>query len=99
MAKKSRAGSASERFLEPFRVTDGEGFAREQIDPADTLGIEGKREAQALLASWNDTALADHRRQLKAGWKALRDAERFWERQNPPRAARDKAKTGEPQWT
>ncbi len=49
MAKKSRAGSASERFLEPFRVTDGEGFALEQIDPADTRGIEGKREAQALL--------------------------------------------------
>jgi CHAD domain-containing protein len=57
------------------------------------------REAQALLASWNDTALADHRRQLKAGWKALRDAERFWERENPPRAARGKAKTGEPRWT
>ncbi|MGB7543712.1 MAG: CHAD domain-containing protein, partial [Burkholderiales bacterium] len=57
------------------------------------------REAQALLASRNDAALADHRRQLKAGWKAFRAADRFWEREGTPRAARYKAKAGEPGWT
>jgi triphosphatase len=57
------------------------------------------REAQALLASWNDAALADHRRQLKTEWKALRAAGRFWERENPARAKRGQTKTGDPRWT
>jgi len=38
------------------------------------------REAQDLLAGWKDTALAEHRRQLKAAWKAFRATERYWKR-------------------
>jgi PPK2 family polyphosphate:nucleotide phosphotransferase len=49
MAKKGRAGSVSERFLDPFRVTEGKGFSLDAIDPADTRGIKDKGEAQALL--------------------------------------------------
>jgi triphosphatase len=37
------------------------------------------REAEALLARWNDTALAEHRRRLKAAWRKFRAAAPYWE--------------------
>jgi CHAD domain-containing protein len=43
------------------------------------------RQALELLANWNDSARADHRRALRASWKAFRASGRFW---TPPRRPR-----------
>ncbi len=38
-----------DRFLKPFRVTDGKGFRLKDIDPGDTRGLKSKEHAESLL--------------------------------------------------
>jgi len=47
-AEKKRA-ERLERFLKPFRITDGKGFHLKDIDPRDTRGLKSKEQADALL--------------------------------------------------
>jgi PPK2 family polyphosphate:nucleotide phosphotransferase len=49
MAKKNTLETKVDRFLKAFRVTEGNGFSLDRIDPGDTGGIEDKRQAQELL--------------------------------------------------
>jgi PPK2 family polyphosphate:nucleotide phosphotransferase len=37
------------RYAKPFRVTDGKGFRLKSVDPGETLGLESKKRAEALL--------------------------------------------------
>jgi PPK2 family polyphosphate:nucleotide phosphotransferase len=37
------------RYAKPFRVTDGNGFRLKSVDPGETLGLESKKRAEALL--------------------------------------------------
>jgi len=45
MAKAKRI----EKFIAPYRVTDGSKFRLARIDPADVAGIDSKKQAQELL--------------------------------------------------
>jgi PPK2 family polyphosphate:nucleotide phosphotransferase len=46
---KAREKDRVERFITPFRVTEGQDFRLEDIDPADTRGVKSKEEAEGLL--------------------------------------------------
>jgi PPK2 family polyphosphate:nucleotide phosphotransferase len=45
MARRKRI----EKFIAPYRITDGSKFRLSRIDPADIAGIEDKKQAQELL--------------------------------------------------
>jgi PPK2 family polyphosphate:nucleotide phosphotransferase len=45
MAKQKRI----EKFIAPYRITDGAKFRLSKIDPADVAGIDNKKQAQELL--------------------------------------------------
>src|SRR5260370_3445037 len=41
-----------QKYVDPFRITEGKGFRLKSVDPGDTCGLQlGKGEAAELLAS------------------------------------------------
>jgi PPK2 family polyphosphate:nucleotide phosphotransferase len=54
-----------ERFLRPFRITDGKGFRLKDINPRDTRGLKSKEQAEALLQQGIER-LADMQEKLYA---------------------------------
>jgi PPK2 family polyphosphate:nucleotide phosphotransferase len=54
-----------DRFLKPFRITDGRGFRLKDIDPRDTRGLKSKEHAESLLARGIEL-LADMQEKLYA---------------------------------
>jgi PPK2 family polyphosphate:nucleotide phosphotransferase len=54
-----------ERFIEPYRVTDGKGFRLNNVSPRDTRGLKSREQAEALLER-GVQALADLQEKLYA---------------------------------
>jgi len=54
-----------ERFLKPFRITDGRGFRLKDIDPRDTRGLKSREQADELLQQGIEM-LADMQEKLYA---------------------------------
>jgi PPK2 family polyphosphate:nucleotide phosphotransferase len=48
--KRGRMVKKTAELTRPFRVREGKGFKLRRIDPADTLGIDSKEKAQAMLS-------------------------------------------------
>ncbi len=54
-----------ERYLKPFRITDGKGFRLKDIDPRDTRGLKSKEQAEAIMQQGVEM-LADMQEKLYA---------------------------------
>src|SRR5215469_5744738 len=62
-----------QKYVDPFRITKGEGFRLNSVDPGDTRGLQlGKGEAAELLARGTEW-LAEEQDMLYAqdGWSLL----------------------------
>ena len=46
-----------ERYVKPFRVTNGKKFRLKDIDPGDTAGLKSKEQAEEWLAKGVEMAL------------------------------------------
>ena len=55
-----------QKFVEPFRVTEGEGFQLKDIDPGDTLGLQMKKGEAAELLQRGTEWLAEEQEMLYA---------------------------------
>jgi PPK2 family polyphosphate:nucleotide phosphotransferase len=69
MGKKRVAGLAhetAERFVRPFRVTDGAAFRLRDVDPADTRDLEGGKKRAGKLLAQGVARLADLQERLWA---------------------------------
>jgi len=68
MAGRSKVG----RFLAPYRVTDGAKFKLSRVDPGDVGGIDGKHQAQELLAKGiEDLAVMQEKLYAQDRWGVL----------------------------